>query len=72
MTSISMCRSLNCHGLVGMSGTTMDPVAGLILCSPGLRPVDLSIINGRIVVKDGQITTIDLQVSSSTQVLFQP
>ena len=47
-----------------MSGTTMDPVAGLVLCSPGLRPVDLSIVNGRVIVKDGQITTINLQVCS--------
>ncbi len=42
----------------------MDPVAGLILCSPGMRPVDLSIINGRIIVEQGQITTINLKVQS--------
>ena len=47
-----------------MCGTMMDPVAGLILCSPGMRPVDLSIINGRIVVEQGQITTINLKVQS--------
>ena len=41
----------------------MDPIAALVHCCPGLRPVDISIINGRIVVMDGQLTTIDLKVT---------
>jgi hypothetical protein len=33
-------------------------VAALVFCHPG--PVALSLINGRIVARDGQLTTIDL------------
>ena len=40
----------------------MDPVAALVLCTPGHGPVDLSVINGRIIVKDGKLTTVDLKV----------
>jgi len=44
---------------VGMAGGLHDPLAALLLCQPG--PVALSIINGRVVARDGQILTIDLQ-----------
>ena len=46
----------------GFSGAMMDPVAALILCTPGIGNVDISVINGKIVVKDGKLTTIDLKV----------
>jgi cytosine/adenosine deaminase-related metal-dependent hydrolase len=42
------------------AGALHDPVAGLILCLP--PRVDLSVINGRIVVQDGVLQTIDLPV----------
>jgi hypothetical protein len=44
---------------VGMAGGLHDPLAALLFCQPG--PVALSIINGRVVARDGQILTIDLQ-----------
>jgi cytosine/adenosine deaminase-related metal-dependent hydrolase len=43
---------------VGIAGGLSDPLAALLFCQPG--PVALSIINGRIVARDGQILTIDL------------
>ncbi|MBE2269056.1 MAG: 8-oxoguanine deaminase [Anaerolinea sp.] len=42
------------------AGALHDPVAALVLCQPG--NVDLSMINGRIVVKDGVLLTADLPV----------
>jgi cytosine/adenosine deaminase-related metal-dependent hydrolase len=42
------------------AGALHDPVAALILCLP--PRVDLSVINGRTVIKDGQLLTIDLPV----------
>jgi len=48
----------------GFSGAMMDPVAALVLCTPGIGNVDISVINGKIVVKDGKLTTIDLKVHS--------
>ena len=35
-----------------------DPVAALLLCTP--KGVDLSVINGRVVVEDGQLRGLDL------------
>lgn len=43
---------------IGMAGALHDPVAALVFCNPG--PVALSVINGRVVVRDGQLGTIDL------------
>jgi len=42
---------------VGFAGQH-DPVAALIFCTSA--SVALSVINGRVVVRDGRITTIDL------------
>jgi len=45
---------------VGMAGTLHDPIAGVLF---GQSPtVDLSIINGKVVVEEGQILTVDLPV----------
>ena len=49
-------------GNIGFSGAAIDPVAGLILCTPSIGFVDLSIINGEVIVKDGKLTTLDLAV----------
>jgi len=48
-------------GNVAFAGGLADPVASLILCTPGY--VDLSVVNGEAVVKDGKLTTLDLDVS---------
>ena len=39
-----------------------DPVAALVLCTPSIGFVDLSVINGEVIVRDGKFTTIELQV----------
>jgi cytosine/adenosine deaminase-related metal-dependent hydrolase len=40
------------------AGAQHDPVAALLLCRP--RNVDLSVINGRVVVQDGRIVTVNM------------
>lgn len=45
---------------VGFAGALHDPIAGLVF---GQSPqVDLSIINGKVVVQDGHLLTVDLPV----------
>ncbi|MCO5207796.1 MAG: 8-oxoguanine deaminase [Anaerolineae bacterium] len=41
------------------TGAQHDPMAALIFCAP--QQVDLSVINGRIVVEDGELRTLDLR-----------
>jgi cytosine/adenosine deaminase-related metal-dependent hydrolase len=43
---------------LGYAGALHDPLAALIFCHP--QQVDLSVINGRIIVEDGQLLTVDL------------
>lgn len=43
---------------IGFAGALIDPVAALVFCTP--PQVDYSIINGRVVVREGQLTTLDL------------
>jgi 8-oxoguanine deaminase len=43
---------------IGFAGGQHDPVAALVFCAPA--SVALSVINGRIVVKDGRLTTLEL------------
>jgi len=45
---------------VAFAGALHDPVAALVFCQPG--QVDLSIINGRVVVRDGHLQTVDVPV----------
>jgi 8-oxoguanine deaminase len=45
---------------VSLAGALHDPVSALVFCAPG--EVALSVINGRVVVKDGRIATLDLAV----------
>ncbi|MFZ6871610.1 8-oxoguanine deaminase [Undibacterium sp. Di27W] len=45
---------------IGYAGAWHDPVAALVFCTPS--DVAYSIINGRVVVRDGNITSIDLPV----------
>ncbi|MBN1261337.1 MAG: 8-oxoguanine deaminase [Anaerolineae bacterium] len=39
-------------------GAVHDPLAATVFCQP--QNVDLSVINGRIIVEDGQLATVDL------------
>jgi cytosine/adenosine deaminase-related metal-dependent hydrolase len=41
-----------------LAGALHDPVAALVFCTPS--QVDLSVINGQIVVQDGHLTTLDV------------
>ncbi|MCP4423390.1 MAG: 8-oxoguanine deaminase [Chloroflexi bacterium] len=43
---------------VAFAGGIHDPVAAVVLCQP--PNVDYSVINGKVVVEDGRLTTIDL------------
>jgi cytosine/adenosine deaminase-related metal-dependent hydrolase len=40
------------------AGALHDPLAALVFCTP--QNVDLSVINGRVVVEDGHLSTVDL------------
>jgi 8-oxoguanine deaminase len=40
------------------AGALHDPLAALVFCAP--QRVDISVINGRVVIEDGQLLTIDL------------
>ncbi len=46
---------------IGFAGAWHDPVAALVFCTPS--KVAYSIINGRIVVRDGNLISIDLPVT---------
>ena len=43
---------------LGFAGGDHDPLAALVFCAPAR--VDLSIIHGRIVIRDGHLATVDL------------
>ena len=43
---------------IALAGALHDPIAALVFCQP--PAVDLSIVNGRIVVEDGRLRTLDL------------
>ena len=45
---------------IGFAGALHDPVAALVFCTPA--NVACSIINGRVVVRDGQVTTVETGV----------
>ena len=45
-------------GQVDYAGALHDPLAALVFCSP--QRVDLSVINGQVVVEDGRLLTVDL------------
>jgi cytosine/adenosine deaminase-related metal-dependent hydrolase len=44
---------------IPLAGSLHDPVAALIFCRPS--QVDLSVINGQIVVRDGRLTTVEME-----------
>ena len=43
---------------VGFAGALHDPVAALLFCAP--RRAGYTIVNGRVVVREGQLVTVDL------------
>ncbi len=43
---------------IGYTGTSEDPVAAVVFCQP--PNVDWSVINGRVVVENGNLATLDL------------
>ncbi len=45
---------------VTFAGALHDPVAALLFCAP--RRADFTIVNGRIIVREGQLTSVDLPV----------
>lgn len=45
---------------VAFAGAQHDPVAALVFCQP--PSVDVSVINGKVVVSEGQLATLDLPV----------
>jgi cytosine/adenosine deaminase-related metal-dependent hydrolase len=47
-------------GEVGLAGAQHDPLAALLFCH--VPRVQHSIVNGRVVVRDGQVTTLELPV----------
>jgi 8-oxoguanine deaminase len=44
---------------LAFAGALHDPVAAVVLCRP--PNVDFSLINGRVVVENGQLTTLDME-----------
>lgn len=51
---------------IGFAGGLKDPIGALIFCTPSIGWVDLSVINGEIVVQEGKLQTLDLKVGSSS------
>jgi cytosine/adenosine deaminase-related metal-dependent hydrolase len=47
-------------GEVGLAGALHDPLAALLFCQ--VPRVQHTIVNGRVVVRDGRLTTLDLPV----------
>jgi 8-oxoguanine deaminase len=45
---------------IGMTGAQHDPLAALLFCQ--VPRVQHSIVNGRVVVRDGRLTTLELPV----------
>ncbi|MBV9654321.1 MAG: 8-oxoguanine deaminase [Acetobacteraceae bacterium] len=45
---------------LGFAGSLHDPVAALLFCAPAT--VAFAVVNGRVLVRDGRITTLDLPV----------
>ena len=58
--SLAACDAMHS---AGFAGGKHDPVASLIMCAPSVGWVDMSVINGDIVVKDGKLQTLDMQVA---------
>ncbi len=51
------CIAINLNRLA-FAGGLHDPVAALLFCAP--QEVDLALVNGRVVVRDGELVTLEL------------
>jgi cytosine/adenosine deaminase-related metal-dependent hydrolase len=49
---------VNLNTLAFAGGSVHDPVAALLLCH--VDRVDLSVINGKVIIKDGKLLTVDV------------
>jgi len=49
--------SIDLH-TVDFAGALHDPVAAVVFCSP--QKARLTVINGKVVVQDGRVTTVDM------------
>lgn len=69
--SLAACDAMHS---AGFAGGKHDPVASLIMCAPSVGWVDMSVINGDIVVKDGKLQTLDMQVliHASPRIKYSP
>jgi cytosine/adenosine deaminase-related metal-dependent hydrolase len=59
--AVGMCADLVLFDLATLSfagGAVHDPVGALLLC--GSPQTDTTIVNGKVVVREGQLTTLDL------------
>jgi cytosine/adenosine deaminase-related metal-dependent hydrolase len=45
-------------GALGYAGGLHDPVAAVVFCAP--QQTKTTVINGKVVVDDGQVTTVDM------------
>ena len=49
--------AINLNRIEYAGGAVHDPVAAVIFCQPG--KVDYTVVGGKFIVKDGQLTTVD-------------
>ena len=52
------CALLDRNDPPRFAGSELDPLAALVFCAP-VR-ADLVLVHGRVVIRDGQLTTVDL------------
>jgi cytosine/adenosine deaminase-related metal-dependent hydrolase len=45
--------------ILNLAGAVQDPVAALLLCAPS--SVAYSVVAGRLIVRQGKLTTVDLE-----------
>lgn len=56
---------------VGFAGALHDPIAALVFCAP--RRADYTVVNGRVVVREGRLATLDLEslIKRHNQLAFE-
>ena len=56
--------SLDLH-TIGYAGALHDPVAAILFCAP--QSAKCTVINGKVIVRDGEIITMDMKPVIETQ-----